>query len=116
MVKPEFKEALDPIVRSLLTEGGITVKSLRGSPELKELRRLFGTNLGVAHSNKGKTRLRLLQRDPDKMYFALSGAKTVIPEELTNARITKDPTQLDMSDIQFMNRLERVEIPREVRE
>lgn len=116
IVKPELREKLTPIVDQLLNDGVITTAGLKGTAELQELKKLFGTNLQVAHSKKGKTRLTLKQGDPDKMYFGLKGAKPVIPEELTDARTTKDPSQLERDDVQFMNRLNRVEIPREVRE
>lgn len=116
VVKPEFKAALQPIAERLLREGVVITKNLKGTPEQRELKRLFGSNIGFRHDKKGRTRIELKQRDPDKMYFGLKDAKPVIPEELTNANVTKDPTGLEFGDIQFMDRLDNVEIPRAVRE
>lgn len=116
LVKPELKEALRPIVTGLLVEGEKTVAGLRGTPEQKELRRLFGRNLQFAYDKKGNVRMKLVQRDPDKLYYAMKNASPVIPEDLTDFRNIKDPSGLEMGDIRFMDRLDNVNIPRPVRE
>lgn len=114
VVKPELQPTLKPIVEKLLQTGKVATSNIKGTPEAKELRRIFGNNIGMLH--KKNTTITLRQNNPTMKYYNLEGAKPVIPESLTDANKISPGQGLQFDDIQLTNRMENVNIPRPDRE
>jgi hypothetical protein len=116
IVKPELASNLKPIVTQLLREGTVKIPTvLKGKPEQRELKRLFGDKLQTVY-NKKSTTFKIDQKNPDSMYFNLEGAKPVIPESLTDASKPVADNGLQFNDVQFTNRIQNVNVPRPSRE
>lgn len=81
--KKELQDDIRPILQSLFTDGQVTVNLVKGDPILDELKRVFGKDIAIRSSNE-TTSIRLIQNDPNKMFFPLNNAKTDVPESLTN--------------------------------
>jgi hypothetical protein len=96
--KKELQTKIRPILQSLFTDGQITVNLVKGDPVLDELKRVFGKDIAIRSSDE-TTSIRLIQNDPNKMYFPLNQAKTDVPESLTN------PTKLSDEDIVLKQRI-----------
>lgn len=89
--KKELQDQIRPILQSLFENGQVTINIAKGDPVLDELKRVFGKDIAI-RSNEEMSSIRLIQNDPNKVYFPLNKAKTDVPESLTNPNKLSDDT------------------------